>query len=135
MTPGVKTFEWGGKRKKKKKRKKKQRWNSYRQEQGGGPSDGVRALDVLFFFFLSLEPHPQYMEVPRLWVESELQVPAYTTATAAPDLSHICNLCHSLRQCRILNSLSEAGDPARILMVPSPILNPLSHNGNSWMSF
>ena len=32
------------------------------------------------------------MEVPRLGVESELQLPAYTTATAIQDLSHIRNL-------------------------------------------
>jgi len=30
------------------------------------------------------------MEVPRLGVESERQLPAYTTAT--PDLSHICKI-------------------------------------------
>ena len=38
-----------------------------------------------FFFFLSfviLGPHPWHMEVPRLWAESELQLPAYATATA-----------------------------------------------------
>ena len=35
------------------------------------------------------------MEVPRLGVESELQLPAYTTATATPDPSHVCNLHHS----------------------------------------
>ena len=29
----------------------------------------------------------QHMEVPRLEVELELQLPAYTTATAAQDLS------------------------------------------------
>ena len=34
-----------------------------------------------------LGPHPQHMEVPRLGVESELQLPAYTTATATPDPS------------------------------------------------
>ena len=36
-----------------------------------------------------------HMEVPRLGVQSELQLPAYTTATATPDLSRICNLHHS----------------------------------------
>ena len=34
----------------------------------------------LVVFFLEL--HPQHMEVPRLGVKSELQLPAYTTATA-----------------------------------------------------
>ena len=32
------------------------------------------------------------MEVPRLGVESELQGPAYTTATAMWDLSQVCDL-------------------------------------------
>ena len=45
------------------------------------------------------------MEVPRLRVESELQLLAYPTATATQDLSHICDLHHSLQQCQILNLL------------------------------
>ena len=48
-----------------------------------------------FFFFNFLGPHLWYMEVPRLGAELELQLLAYTTATAAPDLSYICNLHHS----------------------------------------
>ena len=32
-----------------------------------------------------LGPHPQHMEVPRLEAKSELQLPAYATATATPD--------------------------------------------------
>ena len=32
------------------------------------------------------------MEVPRLGVEWKLQLPAYTTVTAMPDLSHIFDL-------------------------------------------
>ena len=35
---------------------------------------------------------------------------ATATATAEPDLSHICDLRHSLQQCRILNPLTEARD-------------------------
>ena len=54
--------------------------------------------------------HLQHMEVPRLEVESELQLPAYATATATWDPSHICDLCHSLQQRRILNSPNEARD-------------------------
>ena len=56
---------------------------------------------VLFFFFLGL--HLQYMEVPRLGVESELQLLAYDTATGAWDPSCICDLWCSLRQHWILN--------------------------------
>ena len=35
------------------------------------------------------------MEVPRLGVESELQLLDYTTATATWDPSHVCNLYRS----------------------------------------
>ena len=42
----------------------------------------------------------------RLGVQSELQLPAYTRATATQNLSRICDLHHSSRQCRILNPLS-----------------------------
>ena len=61
-----------------------------------------------FFFFLGL--HPWHMEVPRLGVESEPQLPAYTTATATRDPRHICDLPHSSWQRRIPNPLSEARD-------------------------
>ena len=37
------------------------------------------------------------MEVPQLEIESELQLPAYTTTTEMPDLSHVCNLHHRVR--------------------------------------
>ena len=72
---------------------------------------------VFIFVFLGL--HPQHMEVPRLGVESELQLLAYPTATAVQDPSRVCDLHHSLRQCQILNPLSEARDGTRILMDPS----------------
>ena len=81
------------------------------------------------------------MEVPRLEVEWEqdLQLLVYTTATAIPDpshvcsLSHICELHHSLRQCWILDPLSEAKDRTHILINISHILNLLSQNGKSWV--
>ena len=55
------------------------------------------------------------MEVPRLRVESELQMPAYTTATATPDPSFVCDLHHSSWQHWILNPLSKARDQTHIL--------------------
>ena len=61
---------------------------------------------VYIFFFLGL--HLWHMEVPRLGVDSELQLLTYTTATAMRDLSHVCDLYHSSRQCQILNPLSRA---------------------------
>ena len=54
------------------------------------------------------------MEFPRLGVESELQLLAYATATATPDLSHICKLHWSSLQYWILNPLREARDQIRI---------------------
>ena len=68
------------------------------------------------------------MEVPRLGVKSELQLPAYTTATAAPDPSHICGLHHSSQQCWILNPLIEARDLTHVLVDTSWVPNPLSHD-------
>ena len=60
------------------------------------------------------------MEIPRLGVESELQLPAYTIATATPDLSRVYDLHHSSHQSmRILNPLSEARDQTCILVDPS----------------
>ena len=46
------------------------------------------------------------MKIPRLEVESELQLPAYPTAV--PDLSHICDLGDHLQQCWILTPLGKA---------------------------
>ena len=51
---------------------------------------------ILFYFFLGL--YLQHMEVPRLGVESELQLPASATATETWDPSCICDLHHSTRQ-------------------------------------
>ena len=51
-----------------------------------------------------------HMEVPRLGVRSELQLSAYVTASATPDLSYVCHLHHSSQQCQILDPLSEARD-------------------------
>ena len=52
--------------------------------------------------------HVWHVEVPRLGVESELQLLAYTTVTSDP--SHTDNLHCSSQQRQILNPLREAGD-------------------------
>ena len=62
------------------------------------------------------------MEVPRLRVESELQLLTYITALATRDLSCVCDLPHSSWQHQILNPLSEARDRTPNLMVLSQIL-------------
>ena len=70
------------------------------------------------------------MEIPRLGVESELQLPACAIAIATLDLSHICDVHHSLQQCQIPNALSETKDRTHILMDTSQV-HFLCHNGNS----
>ena len=71
--------------------------------------------------FVFLGPHPQHMEIPTLGVSSELQLPAYTTATAMPEASRVCDLQHSSKQRQILNPLSKARDPTHNVMVPNQI--------------
>ena len=83
---------------------------------------GLLACFFLFvFWFCFLGLHPWQMEVPRLGVQLELQLPAYPTAIAMQDPSRICNLHHSSRQRQSFNPLSRARDPTGNLMVPSQI--------------
>ena len=107
--------------------------------------EDARTLCTFFFLFRAIPAAVQ--PVPRLGVELELQLPAYTTAPAMPDLSCVWDLHHSSWQRWILNSLSEAKDWTCVLMDPSKIhfhctttetptsqiLNPLSYNRNSWL--
>ena len=86
-------------------------------------------LSPFSFFCFLLGLHPRHMEVPRLGVESELHLWAYTITTATWDPSHICNLCHSSWQCRILNPLKPGIKPTSswilvwfITCWPSPFL-------------
>ena len=74
-----------------------------------------------FFFFVFLGLHLQHMEVPRLGIKLELQLLAYTTATAMWDPSHVFNLHHSSQQCRILNPLSRARDQTHVLINTSQV--------------
>ena len=89
------------------------------------PSVIILILGLYFFFFLFgfllllllfcfLGLHLKHMEVPRLGVELELQLLAYTTATAIPDPKCV-------QQCWILNPLREARDRTYILMNTSRI--------------
>ena len=63
----------------------------------------------VYILFVFLAPHP-------LGVESELQLPAYTTATATTDLSYSYDLHHSGWQHQILNPLREARNQTHVLM-------------------
>ena len=62
----------------------------------------------LFIFCLGW--HLWHMEVPRLGVESEMQLLAYATATAMPDPICVCDLHCSSQEHHILNPLSGARD-------------------------
>ena len=57
----------------------------------------------------------------RLGVKLELQLLAYTTATAAPDPSHVCDLHHVSQQRQILNPLNRARTRTHILMNTSQV--------------
>ena len=77
-----------------------------------------------FFFFLSF---CLFRVIPMAYGGSQARGPigavatTYTTVTAMPDPSHVCDLHHSPRQHQILNPLSEARDQTRNLMIPSRI--------------
>ena len=90
-------------------------------------------LLVPIFCFVFLRPHPQLMEVPRLEVESELQLLAYATPMAMRDLSHICDIHHSSWQHWIFNPLRKARDQTHVLMDSSQVHNLLKHNRNCYL--
>uniref|UniRef100_A0A8D1NQC2 Neurolysin, mitochondrial n=2 Tax=Sus scrofa TaxID=9823 RepID=A0A8D1NQC2_PIG len=75
------------------------------------------------------------MEVPRLGVQSELQLPDYTTATAMLGLSYICDLHHSSQQCPILNPVSETRDRTRVLMDTSRFRYPEPQQNSQYYIF
>jgi len=60
---------------------------------GMAGASGVWSLiSVIYLFIYFLGLHPWHREIPRLGVKLELQLLAYTIATARLDLSHICDL-------------------------------------------
>ena len=99
-------------------------------------AQGLRFLYILIntCYFLPvffLGPQLWHVEVSRLRVKSELQLPAYATAIATPDLSPLCDLHHSSWQCWILNLLIRARDRTWVLVDTSLGSLLLSHKGNS----
>ena len=97
------------------------------QSEQSHPSTSTEVHEWSFlFFFLWL--HLQHMTVPRLWIESKLQLQAYATVTATWDPSHVSDLHHCSRQQRILNPLSQGRDQTHILMNISQVCNPLNNN-------
>ena len=84
-----------------------------------------------FFFFCFLGPHSWHMEVTRLGVESELQLPAHATAIATQEPNHVCDLHHGSRQHQILNPLSKARNRTCNLMEASRIHFHCTMTGSS----
>ena len=73
--------------------------------------DGMLAAGhgfVCLFCFLGL--CLQDKEIPRLRVQSELHLLAFTSATAMQDPNHICDRHHSSQQYQIPHPLREARD-------------------------
>ena len=69
----------------------------------------------LFIYLVFLGPYPRHMQVPRLGVQLELQLPATATTTTKLDLSRIYDPHHTTpQQPQILNPLNGARD--RVLM-------------------
>ena len=73
----------------------------------------------LLFFLFRAAPVAYESSLARSWIGAAVET--YTTATATPDPSCICDLHHSSRPHRILNPIIEARDQTRNLMVPSRI--------------
>ena len=74
--------------------------------------DRPRTRKQIIYLFILLFPglHLQHMDISRIGVKSELQLPPYITATATQDPSHVCDLHHSSWQCWIPDPLSKARD-------------------------
>ena len=68
------------------------------------------------FFFVFLGPHMRPYGSSQASVKSELQLPAYTIATAMPDPSCVCNLHLSSQQNQMFNPLSKARDQTHVFM-------------------
>ena len=94
------------------------------------PDEAFLSLSLFFFFLVFLGLHPRQMEVPRPGVESELQLLAYTRATAAQNPSSICNLHHSSRQHWNLNPLNKDRNQTRILVDTSQVHFPWAMTGS-----
>ena len=63
---------------------------------------------LFYFIFFLFRAAP--VAYKRLGIDSELQLPVYTTATTVWDPDLVCGLRHSSWECRILDPLSEVGD-------------------------
>ena len=84
----------------------------------------------IFFFFFLFGPHLWHMEIPRLGVESELQLPAYTIAPATPDPATSVTCTAACSNTGSLTHSARPGIESTFLWTQGLVLNPLSHNRN-----
>ena len=100
------------------------------------PMELPKLFDLFIYLFVCLfgflGPQPWHMKVPRLGVKSELQLMAYTKATAMQDPCLIYNPHHNSQQYCILSPLSEARDQTCVLMDTSQIHYHWATLGTSW---
>ena len=83
----------------------------------------------LLFYFLFLGPHLQHIEVPRLGVKSELQLPAYTTQPQHPGSEP--SLRHTPQFTGMLDPQpTEQGQGSNLHPQRYQDSFPLHHNGN-----
>ena len=75
----------------------------------------------LFCFLVAFRAAPTAYGNSQIRGQIRTIVLVYTTASATQDLSCICDLYHSSRQCWILNPLSEAREWTLILIDPSQV--------------
>ena len=93
-------------------------------------------IPFFFFFSLFLWPHLWHMEIPRLGMGSELQLPAYITATASPQIQ-----AASATYATVCVKAPSLTHWARLRIKPASlwtlcwVLNPLSHNRNASFYF
>ena len=87
------------------------------------------------FFFGFLRLLPRHMG-SQTRVESELQPPAYTTATAKPDPSHVCNLYHkAYSDTRSLTHSARPGIEPESSWMLVGFINPWATMGTQVLAF
>ena len=103
-------------------------WNTFGGcKSGGGRGVGGIYLFIFTFFFFFFKNHTCGIQKDSNW---SCSCSVYTTGTAAPDPSCICNLCRSLQQHWIHNPLRPGTEPVSSRRL-CWVLNPLSHSGNN----
>ena len=86
-----------------------------------------------FLFLFSLWPHLQHMEVPRPGIKSELQLPAYTTATATWIWATSMTYTTAFGNAGFLTCWANSGIEPASSGTLCCVLNLLSHNWNSYV--